>query len=106
MKRYIYIIVAVSLTACSKNLDKPPQDQISNSQYWKTAQDLETYTLQFYRVLPHFRTLGSIAPDFFIGNIGSDAVFGSDHQVRSTPAAQVNGSRTATISGGNWNWTN
>ena len=106
MKKYIYIIAAVSFGACAKNLDKPPQDQISNSQYWKTTQDLETYTLQFYRVLPHFRTLGSIAIDFFIGNIGSDAVFGSDHQVRSTPATQLNGTRTATTSGGNWNWTN
>jgi hypothetical protein len=106
MKKYIYIIIAVSFAACAKNLDKPPQDQISNSQYWKTAQDLETYTLQFYRVLPHFRNLGSIAPNFFIGNIGSDAVFGSDHQIMSTPATQLNGTRTATISGGNWNWTN
>jgi len=106
MKKYIYIIVALSLVACSKNLDKPPQDQIANSQYWKTAQDLETYTLQFYRVFPHFRTLGSIAPNFFIGNMGSDAVFGSDHQVMSTPATQLNGTGTATISGGNWNWIN
>ena len=57
MKIYIYIVVAVSLVSCSKNLDQPPQDQISNSQYWKTAQHLETYTLQFYTVFPHFRNL-------------------------------------------------
>ena len=67
MKKYIYIVVAVSLITCSKDpLDQPPQDQISNSQYWKTAQDLETYMYQFYRVFPHFRNLGSIATDFFI----------------------------------------
>ena len=107
MKKYIYIVVAVSLVACSKDpLDQPPQDQISNSQYWKTAQDLETYMYQFYRIFPHFRNLGSIATDFFIGTIGSDAVFGSDHQVRSLPAIQLNGTTTATTSGGSWNWIN
>src|SRR5688572_29207087 len=111
MKRYIYIIiVAVSLAACSKNLDKPPQDQVSNSQYWKTAQDLETYTFQFYNVFPTFRNQGSIVPNFFIGSIGSDAVYGSDHQIMAAPEPQLNGSRTATTSattsGGNWNWIN
>jgi hypothetical protein len=106
MKIYIYIIVALSLVACSKNLDQPPQDQVSNSQYWKTAQDLETYTLQFYTVFPNFRNLVNIVPNFFIGNIGSDAVFGSDHQVMAAPATQLNGTGTATISGGNWNWVN
>lgn len=106
MKIYTYLlIITASLVACKKNLDQPPQDQISNEQYWKTAQDLETYMLQFYPVFPNFRNLGRIAPDYFIGNIGSDAVFGSDHQIMATPATQLNGTRTATISGGNWNWT-
>ena len=99
------LLMAVVFIACTKNLDRPPQDQISNSQYWKTAQDLESYTIQFYALFPNFRTLGSIAPDFFLGNIGRDAVFGSDHQIMATPTPQLNGTRTATISGGNWNWT-
>ena len=99
------LLMAVVFIACTKNLDQPPQDQISNSQYWKTAQDLESYTIQFYALFPNFRTLGSIAPDFFLGNIGRDAVFGSDHQIMATPTPQLNGTRTATISGGNWNWT-
>jgi len=100
------MVVLVSLVACSKNLDQPPQDQISNSQYWKTAQDLETYMYQFYRVFPHFKNLVNIVPNFFIGNIGSDAVYGSDHQVMTAPATQLNGTGTATTSGGNWNWVN
>jgi hypothetical protein len=106
MKIYTYIVVAVSLVACSKNLDQPPQDQVSNSQYWKTAQHLETYTYQFYTVFPNFKNLVNITPNFFLGNIGSDAVFGSDHQVMAAPAKQLNGTGTATISGGNWNWIN
>jgi hypothetical protein len=107
MKKYIYIVVAVSLVACSKNLDQPPQDQISNSQYWKTAQDLETYMFQFYKVFPHFKNLVNIVvPNLFIGNMGSDAVYGSDHQVMTAPATQLNGTGTATTSGGNWNWVN
>jgi len=106
MKINKFIVVAVSLAACAKNLDQPPQDQISNLQYWKTAQDLETYTLQFYTVFPTFRNLVNIVPNFFIGNIGSDAVYGSDHQVMAAPATQLNGTGTAAISGGNWNWIN
>ena len=106
MKKYIFIVIAISLVACKKNLDQPPQDQISDTLYWKTAQALETYMLQFYNVFPHFRNQGSIVTDFFIGNIGNDAVYGSDHQVMAAPAPQLNGSRTITTSGGNWNWIN
>ena len=94
MKKYIFIVVAVSLVACKKNLDQPPQDQISNSQYWKTAQDLETYTVAVLYMCFHIsETRDSIVPNFFIGNIGSDAVYGSDHQVMAAPAPQLNGSR-------------
>ena len=95
MNRYIYyMVIAVSLAACSKNLDQPPQDQVSNSQYWKTTQDLESYTYQFYTVFPNFRNLVNIVQNFFIGTMGSDAVYGSDHQVMSTPATQLNGTGT------------
>ena len=113
MKKYIFIVIAISLVACKRNLDQPPQDQISDTQYWKTAQALETYMLQFYNVFPTFRNQGSIfrnqgsiVTDFFIGNIGNDAVYGSDHQVMAAPAPQLNGSKTITTSGGNWNWIN
>jgi hypothetical protein len=99
-------IIATNIVGCKKNLDLPPPDQILNSQYWKTAQHLETYMLQFYSFFPHFKNLGSTAPDFFLGTMGTDAVLGSDHQVYTAPATQLNGTRTATISGGNWNWIN
>jgi hypothetical protein len=80
MKKYILHSSCSEFGCLQKNLDQPPQDQISDPQYWKTAQDLETYTFQFYNVFPHFRNQGSIVPNFFIGNIGNDAVYGSDRR--------------------------
>src|SRR5688572_4204274 len=100
MKRLIYLgIVALSLSACTKMLDVPPVDQISNDQYWKTASDLNAYVLQFYTSFPTFRNQSG-----YHGNIGMDAYAGSDHQIQNTPVSQLNGTRTATSSGGRWNW--
>ena len=100
LKRFLYIsIAALSLSSCSKNLDIPPADQISNEQYWKTASDLNAYVLQFYTSFPTFRNQSG-----FHGNIGMDAYMGSDHQIQNIPVSQMNGTRTATASGGRWNW--
>lgn len=102
MKKYLFLILIIAgITSCKKNLDLPPQDRISNDQYWKTVADLETYTLQFYSVFPTFRTV----PTIFLGTTGSDALYGSDHQIYISPITQLNGTRTAVTSGGNWNWT-
>ncbi|ANE51410.1 hypothetical protein SY85_13755 [Flavisolibacter tropicus] len=92
-------IAALSLSSCSKNLDIPPVDQISNDQYWKTGSDLNSYVLQFYTAFPTFRNQSG-----FHGNIGMDAYNGSDHQIQNIPVTQMNGTRTATASGGRWNW--
>ncbi len=103
MKKLLYIIIVfIALVSCNKNLDVPPPDQISNSQYWKTKTDLENYTVQFYAVFPTFRTVGTI----YTGMMGRDALLGSDHQIYITPVLQLNGTRTATVSGGNWDWGN
>jgi hypothetical protein len=101
-KHFLYISTAALLFAsCSKNLDVPPADKISNNQYWKTANDLNTYVLQFYTSFPTFRNQGG-----YHGNIGSDAYAGSDHQILNTVNNQMNGTRTISASGGGWNWAN
>jgi hypothetical protein len=89
------------LISCSDFLDREPLDQISTEQYWKSAKDLENYTLQYYPNFPTFKSLAG-----YHGNIGWDALRGSDHQINQTPATQLNGTRTIVQSGGSWSWTN
>lgn len=103
MKKIILFIGLVSLLiSCSDYLDREPLDQISTDQYWKTANDLQNYTLQYYANFPTFRNISS----GYTGNIGWDAYRGSDHQIIQTPATQMNGTRTIVQSGGSWVWTN
>ena len=100
LKRFFYIsLAAVTFASCSKNLDVPPADQISNDQYWKTASDLNAYVLQFYSAFPTFKNQSG-----YHGNIGMDAYSGSDQQIQNIPVTQMNGTRTPVASGGRWNW--
>ncbi|SHL61712.1 Starch-binding associating with outer membrane [Chitinophaga jiangningensis] len=98
------IISFILLTACNKALDIPPQDKISNNAYWKTASDLNAYVLQFYGSFPRIGNVDGL----YTGYLGSDALNGSDLQIRSTPASQLNGSRVQvnTATGTGWNFTN
>jgi len=89
------------LISCSDFLDREPLDQISSEQYWKSAKDLENYTLQYYPSFPTFRTITG-----YHGIIGWDCFRGSDHQINQTPATQLNGTKTIVQSGGGWTWTN
>ncbi|MEZ4901283.1 MAG: hypothetical protein R2822_05720 [Spirosomataceae bacterium] len=77
MKKIFYITTCIFALASCSILDQPPLDRISNDQYWKTPNDLENYTLQFYANFPTFRTVGG----HFLGTIGNDAFTGSDHQI-------------------------
>ncbi|RIH63916.1 RagB/SusD family nutrient uptake outer membrane protein [Mariniphaga sediminis] len=50
MKRiYLILILAMPLVmACEDFIDRPPLDQISTNDYWKSSADLQNYTAQFY----------------------------------------------------------
>lgn len=103
MKKIILFFGLIALLAsCSDFLDREPLDQISTEQYWKSARDLENYTLQFYPNFPTFRNVSA----GYLGTIGWDAFRGSDHQIFQTPSTQLNGTRTIVQSGGGWNWDN
>jgi len=101
MKSYfIMILLMGALVSCSKDfLDRPPLTQIENGAYWKTAGDLENYTLQFYSAFPAFGTVGS-----YLGLIGWDGTRGSDVQISASPSTLWNGTNQPVTSGGNWNW--
>tara|TARA_R110002167_G_scaffold71696_8_gene202183 strand:+ start:11414 stop:13183 length:1770 start_codon:yes stop_codon:yes gene_type:complete len=95
---YIIILIGLILCIVSCNddfLEKIPQDQITNENYWQTESDFQTYSLGLY--------------DFYgygVGNAYSIAV-NSDEVVQ---ANQVQSSRifdriTIPNSGGGWSWS-
>lgn len=103
-KNIIHIILTLlcfSFYSCEDFLSKPPLDQISNDAYWKTAQDLENYTIQFYSIFPSFGT------PTYSGIFSADAQYGSDDAIIATPNTTLNGSRAVvnSASGSVWNWT-
>ena len=114
-KIFIAIALITLITSCKKFLDLPSADQISSDQYWKTPNDLENYMLQFYAyptfpVFPTYIKGGSFMnkPQWeYYGPYGDDAYTGSDYQIKgSTVAPQLNGTKSAVQTGGDWTWTN
>jgi hypothetical protein len=101
MKKISYIIFfALCASACKKALDISPKDQISNDEYWHTPSDLNSYVLQFYSAFPNFFNIPG-----YIGTFGLDASNGSDLMIETTPVSSMNSATTATISGGQWDWS-
>ncbi|WP_341837124.1 RagB/SusD family nutrient uptake outer membrane protein [Chitinophaga pollutisoli] len=105
MKKYLIFLSACSalltVASCTGDfLDRPPLTQIENEAYWKTASDLEKYTLQFYPDFPSFGVVGS-----YMGLIGWDGTRGSDVQISASPATLWNGTNQPVTAGGNWTWT-
>jgi starch-binding outer membrane protein, SusD/RagB family len=106
MKSKFLIIFNVGIllfaSSCKKEyLDRPPLTQIENGAYWKTASDLEKYTLQFYNSFPGYGTIGS-----YMGFIGWDGTRGSDTQISASPSTLWNGTNQPVTATGNWNWEN
>lgn len=93
----IYLLIAttalclVNLSSC-KDLDKYPQDAVSSETYFKTADQLEQYSNQFYTLFPS-------APDLY-GEV-------NDHITAATLPDEMMGSRVVPVdaSGTKWNWT-
>lgn len=84
------LLLLILLGACKKDyLDRAPLTKVANDAYWKTASDLEKYTLQFYARFPAFDIVGS-----YMGLIGWDGTRGSDTQIISVPSNTWNGSRS------------
>ncbi|WP_443937706.1 RagB/SusD family nutrient uptake outer membrane protein [Pedobacter sp. MW01-1-1] len=104
MKKILYILAlsTLALVSCNKDLDLPPEDQISNDQYWKTASDLDAYIIQFYAGLPSFKSGSG-----YTGYIGADGFSGSDTQIQSTVSPVLNGNRNTVNSatGTSWDFT-
>lgn len=89
----IIIIIASLLTVLSCNdefLERYPLDKISDSNYWKTASDIELFANQFYTKLYDFRLAWYNEDNF------------SDNQVPNTPNSYTWDNYTVPSSGGGW----
>jgi hypothetical protein len=95
MKSFIYTLLCVSLvlSACEKALDRPPLDQISTDDYWKTSGDLGKYILQFYPMLPRHEDVGQATEEVE-----------SDNLIVAVPNLILNGGRTVTTVGWTDDW--
>lgn len=95
MKSFIYTLLcaALALSACEKALDRPPLDQISTEDYWKTSLDLQKYVLQFYPLLPQHEGVGQANEDVE-----------SDNLIIAVPNPVLNGERTVTTAGWTGDW--
>jgi hypothetical protein len=105
MKKIIYILfvfaVGVFVTACDGDLlDKTPQDQISDPDFWKTEGDLELYLNGLYSGLPGWGGSGAApSPD-----LGTDIVIESGEWWGDSFTPRLDGTLSIPASGGGWNW--
>ena len=85
------------LSSCQKDiLEQTPETNISDSDYWKTANDLKLYANNFYNnMLPNYNGWGST------GIYGLDAE-GSDNMISTTYSSLLNGERVVPGNGGGY----
>lgn len=108
MKKNILLYTILLLTSlfysCEDILDRPPLDQVSNDQYWKTSSDLEKYMMQFYTDTV-FTTYNSVS-GCYTGIFAADAYYGSDDAIRMDVNTTLNGARAVVNAAdkNNWNW--
>ncbi len=97
MRKIKYIIMGFALlliVSCESFLDRPPLDKIGTDSYWKTAQDLENYILQYYpKFIGHGITAGSLIA------LEDEK---SDNAIVDTPNRLLDGENTITTGG----WVN
>lgn len=100
-KILIVISVLLLLSACKKNfLDRTPESNISNAEFWKTSNDLRLYANNWYS-----NYLPALTDWAIIGIYGLDADNGSDNMQHLQYNAGLNGEVTVPASGGEWDWS-
>ena len=94
IKYFIIVVLLPLVVSCEEFVERPPLDQISTEEYWKTTNDLRNYVMQYYKELPtHGNFAGMIGEDS-----NSDNVIGGFGSLK--PNEVMNGERT--INTGNW----
>lgn len=102
MKKHFISILLLAfaglVAGCKEDfLDRAPETNISEAEYWKTANDLQLYVNNFYSAFPS--TIGAYGT---IGIYGYDADEGSDNMIYTGYNTALNGERVVPSSGGGW----
>ena len=105
MKAKYIIIYLVScgmlLASCTKNfLDQTPNVIISETEFWKSTNDLKLYANNYYNTM-----LPPLSGYFEVGYYGHDADMGSDNMIKAPYNSHLNGETVLPASGGGWDWT-
>lgn len=105
--KLIYILlvsfgVGILFTACKKNLDRTPLDQISDPEFWKSDGDLELYVNGLYTQLPGWLTTGSGGNPLLDASTDAAIAAGLFLPTKDPMDGVINVPAT----GGGWNWTN
>lgn len=93
--------IFIFLSSCEKDfLDRTPLDQVSQTEFWKTPQELDSYIVGKYDVLPGQLSSGGM------GYFADDQT--SDNMVNGTGYNKfMNGENSTTpTSGGGWDFSN
>lgn len=95
----VVLIILFALTSCEKDfLERSPEVNISDGEFWKSKNDLKLYANNFYNnFLPSYQGF------FTQGIYGLDSDEGSDNMIHINFSGQIlNGERTIPSSGGGW----
>ncbi len=107
MKKTLFIItfligIGIVFNSCQKLLDKSPQDQISDPEFWKSDQDLQLYVNGLYSVLPSWNLSGSGGNPLLDASTDVTIASGLWLPTKNPLDGVVN----IPASGGGWSWTN
>jgi len=89
-------------SSCQKLLDKSPQDQISDPEFWKSDQDLQLYVNGLYSVLPSWNLTGQGGTPLL--DASTDVAIASGLWLPTKNP--LDGVVNIPASGGGWDWTN
>ncbi len=107
MKKILYIsilslAIALVIPSCKKDfLDLTPADQISDPEFWKSAQDMELYVNGLYSVLPGW--LGSGSGGNPLLDAGTEMAISVGLWLPTKN--RLDGTINVAPSGGGWAWT-
>lgn len=98
----IWAGLGLGFNSCQKLLDKSPQDQISDPEFWKSDQDLQLYVNGLYSVLPSWNLTGEGGTPLL--DASTDVAIASGLWLPTKNP--LDGVVNVPASGGGWDWTN
>lgn len=100
LRTFSGILLLLAVVSCQKNfLDQSPNVNISDADYWQSANDLKLYTNGYYNTM-----LPSFSAYFQAGYFGEDADQGSDNMIKAPYNVRLNGQTVVPPTGGGWSW--